>query len=316
MPRSRSVPARSQGDAESRSSPNGNLPERAVGGARDSANGQPARARQRAFCVAALPEGDELAELAELLRTAGVGVVGEMIQRRETPHPNTYLGPGKVAEAKAAAQRRRRQSDRLRRRAERPPGAQPRAGDRPARRRPHDRDPRHLRHHAAHAPRASCRSSWPSSNTTSPACAGCGPTSSASAAASARGGPGETQIETDRRLARDRIAALRRRLEHVKGTRARAARRARARVAADDRARRLHQRRQVDAAQCADRRRRRRARPPVPHARSDHPHATPQRAPASGDRHRRLHLASCRTSSSTPSPPRCRRRAAPTCSRT
>src|SRR5207248_2314072 len=31
-------------------------------------------------------------------------------------------------------------------------------------------------------------------------------------------GPGETQIETDRRLARDRIAALRRRLEHVKGT--------------------------------------------------------------------------------------------------
>ena len=33
-------------------------------------------------------------------------------------------------------------------------------------------------------------------------------------------GPGESQIETDRRLARDRIAALRRRLEHVRGTRA------------------------------------------------------------------------------------------------
>ena len=33
-------------------------------------------------------------------------------------------------------------------------------------------------------------------------------------------GPGESQIETDRRLARDRIAALRRRLEHVKRTRA------------------------------------------------------------------------------------------------
>jgi GTP-binding protein HflX len=32
-------------------------------------------------------------------------------------------------------------------------------------------------------------------------------------------GPGETQIETDRRLARDRIAALRRRLKHTKGTR-------------------------------------------------------------------------------------------------
>jgi GTP-binding protein HflX len=33
-------------------------------------------------------------------------------------------------------------------------------------------------------------------------------------------GPGETQIETDRRLARDRISALRRRLEDTKGTRA------------------------------------------------------------------------------------------------
>ena len=32
-------------------------------------------------------------------------------------------------------------------------------------------------------------------------------------------GPGETQIETDRRLARDRIASLKRRLEHTKSTR-------------------------------------------------------------------------------------------------
>src|SRR5438067_8471676 len=61
------------------------------------------RARQRAFCIAAPPESDDLAELGELLRTAGVAVAGEMIQRRERPDPNTYLGPGKVAEAKAAA---------------------------------------------------------------------------------------------------------------------------------------------------------------------------------------------------------------------
>jgi GTPase len=33
-------------------------------------------------------------------------------------------------------------------------------------------------------------------------------------------GPGESQIETDRRLARDRITALRRRLDHVRSTRA------------------------------------------------------------------------------------------------
>src|ERR1700683_812055 len=61
------------------------------------------RAVQRAFCIAALAEDDDLEELGELLRTAGVAVVGRMVQRREQPHPNTYLGPGKVAEAKAAA---------------------------------------------------------------------------------------------------------------------------------------------------------------------------------------------------------------------
>src|SRR6185312_9298043 len=61
------------------------------------------RAAQRALCVGALEEGDDLAELGELLRTAGVAVVGELAQRRETPHPNTYLGPGKVSEAKVLA---------------------------------------------------------------------------------------------------------------------------------------------------------------------------------------------------------------------
>ena len=63
------------------------------------------RARQRALCIAALPGGAEegLDELGELLRTAGVAVAGELIQRREQPHPNTYLGPGKLIEAKEAA---------------------------------------------------------------------------------------------------------------------------------------------------------------------------------------------------------------------
>ena len=42
-------------------------------------------------------------------------------------------------------------------------------------------------------------------------------------------GPGETQIETDRRLARDRIAALKRRLRQTKGTRGTMRARARAR---------------------------------------------------------------------------------------
>ena len=58
------------------------------------------RARQRAYMIAALPDGDEhgLEELSELLRTAGVATVGDMIQRREHPHPNTYLGSGKLEE--------------------------------------------------------------------------------------------------------------------------------------------------------------------------------------------------------------------------
>src|SRR5271154_6291838 len=56
--------------------------------------------------VAALADGGEeqLEELRELLLTAGVASVGEVVQRREQPHPNTYLGPGKVAEVKRAAQ--------------------------------------------------------------------------------------------------------------------------------------------------------------------------------------------------------------------
>ena len=59
-----------------------------------------ARAKQRAYVVGAFPEGD-LDELKELLRTSGAAVVGELIQRRDQPHPNLYLGPGKVEELKA-----------------------------------------------------------------------------------------------------------------------------------------------------------------------------------------------------------------------
>jgi GTP-binding protein HflX len=60
------------------------------------------RARQRAFLIAALPEndGEALGELRELLRTAGVASVGELVQQRERPHPNSYLGPGKIEQLK------------------------------------------------------------------------------------------------------------------------------------------------------------------------------------------------------------------------
>src|SRR5215218_225576 len=61
------------------------------------------KAKQRAFTIGALESGDDLSELHELLRTAGVAVVGQAVQHRDRPHPNTYLGPGKLLEVKDAA---------------------------------------------------------------------------------------------------------------------------------------------------------------------------------------------------------------------
>ena len=60
------------------------------------------RARQRAFCIAAGPDGGDLAELKELLLTAGVAVAGELTQRRPEPDPDRYLGKGKLVELKQA----------------------------------------------------------------------------------------------------------------------------------------------------------------------------------------------------------------------
>ena len=41
---------------------------------------------------------DSLAELAELVKTAGASVAGTLIQKRELIHPGTYVGTGEVAE--------------------------------------------------------------------------------------------------------------------------------------------------------------------------------------------------------------------------
>ena len=43
---------------------------------------------------------DSLTELAELVRTAGAQVVGRTIQNRESIHPGTYVGKGKLQELK------------------------------------------------------------------------------------------------------------------------------------------------------------------------------------------------------------------------
>jgi GTP-binding protein HflX len=62
------------------------------------------RARQRALAIGITngrEDGDPLAELKELLRTAGVATAGEAVQQREAPDPDRYVGRGKLDELKA-----------------------------------------------------------------------------------------------------------------------------------------------------------------------------------------------------------------------
>src|SRR5438876_1566728 len=67
---------------------------------------QPGAEPERGFALAVLPKsadaGEELAELRELARTAGVEPVAELVQQRARPDPRTYLGKGKLEELKHA----------------------------------------------------------------------------------------------------------------------------------------------------------------------------------------------------------------------
>ena len=83
------------------------------------------------------------------------------------------------------------------------------------------------------------------------------------------GGPGESQIETDRRLIEERIARIEAELEKVKKHAQAASRQPHARAVSDRRAGRLHQRRQVDAVQPLTRAERAGSRHAVRDARSD-----------------------------------------------
>src|SRR5438105_3674666 len=61
---------------------------------------------ERGFVLAVLGQGvdsdDELAELDELARTAGVEPVARLVQHRQHPDPRTYVGKGKLEELKQA----------------------------------------------------------------------------------------------------------------------------------------------------------------------------------------------------------------------
>jgi GTPase len=184
------------------------------------------RARQRALAIGVSPgvtEDDQLAELKELLRTAGVATAGEMVQVRPQADPNRYFGRGKLGELKAEIKRRGANlvacDDELAPRQERNLEA---ALDIPV----IDRTAIILDIFADHAHSAEgklqvelaqleynlarMRGLW-----THLERLGAGRIDGGIGTR----GPGESQIETDRRLARDRITALRRQLERVERNR-------------------------------------------------------------------------------------------------
>jgi GTPase len=181
---------------------------------------QPGRARQRAYLIAALPDGqpEELSELRELLRTAGAAGVGEMVQRRDHPHPNSYLGPGKVAELKAEIARSDANlvacDDELSPRQER--NLETALGVPVV-----DRAAIILDIFASHAHTAEGKLQVELAQLEYNLARMRGLWSHLERLGGGIGtrGPGETQIETDRRLARDRISALKRKLEQVSSSR-------------------------------------------------------------------------------------------------
>jgi GTPase len=185
---------------------------------------RPGRARQRAYCIGASQTGDDMSELKELLRTAGVAVVGELVQHREKPHPNLYLGSGKVEELKALLKAADANlvavDDELTPRQERNLEA---ALGMPV----IDRTAVILDIFAGHAHTADGKLQVELAQLEYNMARMRGLWTHLERLGAGRGvggigtrGPGESQIETDRRLARDRISALRRRLDHVKSTRA------------------------------------------------------------------------------------------------
>lgn len=183
------------------------------------------RARQRALTIGiadGAAGGDPLAEMKELLRTAGVATAGELVQQRAAPDPDRYFGRGKLAELKAAIAAAGANlvacDDELAPRQERNLEA---ALDVPV----IDRTAVIFDIFADHAHSAEgklqvelaqleynmarMRGLWTHLDRLDGGIGTRAPTR----------GPGETQIETDRRLARNRIAALRRRLERLERNR-------------------------------------------------------------------------------------------------
>ena len=187
---------------------------------------------ERGLLLAVLPKGAdaevELAELRELARTAGVEPVAETIQRRAHPDPRRYVGKGKLEELKAAYADHEAEvllvDDEL-------DPVQQRSLEDALSARVVDRTQLILDIFAQHATSAEgklqvelaqleynlprMRGMWKHLERQ----AGGGGTASVGGGVGTRG-PGESQLESDRRMANRRIALLRRRLRDVGAHRA------------------------------------------------------------------------------------------------
>ena len=196
--------------------------------------------RERAFLVGVeiyqqkhnLSLADSLAELTLLAETAGLEVVGELTQKLDRPYVETYIGPGKVEELKALAEETRTQvvvfddelSPRHQRELEIALGANMRVMDRTAlildifAQHAHTAEgilQVELAQYEYFLPRLTRQ--W----THLARQAGGGGGRTGSAGGVGLRGPGETQLEVDRRSIRTRIAHLKRELEKVRAHRMR-----------------------------------------------------------------------------------------------
>ncbi len=170
---------------------------------------------ERGFVVAVLAQGvaaeDELAELEELARTAGVEPFGSMVQHRARPDPRTYVGKGKLAELKEAYPASKAEvllvDDEL-------SPVQQRALENELSARVVDRTQLILDIFAQHAVSAEgkLQVELAQLDYNLPRMRGLWQHLERLGGGVGTRGPGETQLETDRRLARRRVALLRRRL--------------------------------------------------------------------------------------------------------
>ena len=185
---------------------------------------------ERGFVLAVLAQGvdpdEELAEVRELARTAGVEPVGSIVQHRAQPANRTYVGKGKIEELKEAFKRVGAESVIVD--GELDPSQQ-RFLENALDARVVDRTQLILDIFAQHATSAEgklqvelaqleynlprMRGMWKHLERL-------GGGSGALGAGVGTRGPGESQLETDRRLARNRISLLRKRLKDVKKQRA------------------------------------------------------------------------------------------------